>query len=108
MASHAWQALGPRFGAGHGLWSVVSFFFPALAIVKDESVSLAMLLFLLETRRSSASRLVTSDGATGIGSPDPGSSRPCRRDAGLMRGLSRSQRHQVGCILWSLMGSSDA
>ena len=49
MASHAWQSLVTRFGAGHGLWSLAAFLFPAVAILKDESVALAMLLFLMET-----------------------------------------------------------
>ena len=54
MAFQSWQSLATRFGAGHGVWSLASFFFPAFAIVKDESVSLAMLLFLLETLLASA------------------------------------------------------
>ena len=54
MVRHALTSIGTRFSAGHGLWSIVAFFFPAFAIVKDESVSLAMLLFLLETLLASA------------------------------------------------------
>ena len=52
--SNGLLSLGTRFGAGHGLWSIAAFFFPAVAIVKDDSVSLAMLLFLLETLLASA------------------------------------------------------
>ena len=36
MASHHWQSLGARFGAGHGAWALVAFLFPTLAIVKDD------------------------------------------------------------------------
>lgn len=48
------MSLGTRFGAGHGLWSLVAFAFPTLAIVKDDSVALAMLLFVTETMCASA------------------------------------------------------
>lgn len=34
---------------GHGLWSVAAFLFPTLAIVGDDSVVVAMLLFVMET-----------------------------------------------------------
>ena len=47
-------SLGTRFGAGHGVRSIVAFLFPTLAIVKDDSVTLAMLLFLAETLCASA------------------------------------------------------
>lgn len=45
---------GLRFSAGHGLWAVGAFLFPTLAIVSDDSVAVAMLLFLLETLLASA------------------------------------------------------
>ncbi len=54
MARQALLSLGTRFGAGHGLWSIVAFLFPMLAVVKDDSVGMAMLLFLLETLMASA------------------------------------------------------
>ena len=47
-------SLGTRFNAGHGLWSIVAFIFPTVAIVKDDSVGLAMLLFVVETLLASA------------------------------------------------------
>ena len=45
MASHVLGAIGARLGAGRGLWSFVAFLFPTLAVVRDDSVALAMLLF---------------------------------------------------------------
>ena len=36
------------------MWSLVAFIFPTLAIVKDDSVVLAMLLFVLETLLAAA------------------------------------------------------
>ena len=47
-------SLATRFAAGHGLWAVVAFLFPTFAVVKDESIVLAMLLFLMETLLASA------------------------------------------------------
>ena len=41
--------LATRVGAGQGLWSLAAFLFPTLALVRDESVALAMLLFSSET-----------------------------------------------------------
>lgn len=66
MARDALLSLGTRFGAGHGLWSIVAFIFPTLAIVKDDSVALAMLLFVMETLLASALlgvRVLVSRGA---------------------------------------------
>lgn len=54
MARDALLSLGTRIGAGHGLWAIVAFIFPTLAVVKDDSVALAMLLFLLETLLASS------------------------------------------------------
>jgi hypothetical protein len=54
MARQALLSIGARFGAGHGLWSIVAFVFPTVAIVKDDSVALAMLLFVVETLLASA------------------------------------------------------
>lgn len=54
MAHPALSSLATRFGAGHGLWSIVAFLFPTLAIVQDGSVAVAMLLFLTETLIASA------------------------------------------------------
>jgi hypothetical protein len=54
MVRAAVLSLAARSGAGRGVWSLASFIFPTFAIVKDESVSLAMLLFLLETLLASA------------------------------------------------------
>jgi hypothetical protein len=54
MAHPVLGSLATRFGAGHGLWSIVAFLFPMLAVVKDDSVAMAMLLFLLETLMASA------------------------------------------------------
>ena len=42
-------ASGTRVAAGHGVWSIAAFLFPALAVVKDDSVILAILLFVVET-----------------------------------------------------------
>lgn len=54
MARDALLSLGTRSGAGHGLWAIVAFIFPTLAVVKDDSVALAMLLFLMETLLASS------------------------------------------------------
>jgi len=54
MARQALLSLGTRFSAGHGLWSLVACFFPAAALIKDDSVAMAMLLFLLETLMAAA------------------------------------------------------
>lgn len=54
MSRHALLSIGTRFSAGHGLWSLVAFFFPAAALIRDDSVAMAMLLFLLETLMASA------------------------------------------------------
>lgn len=43
-----------RLGVGQALWAAAAFFFPTLAVVRDESVGVAMLLFLLETLLMSA------------------------------------------------------
>lgn len=43
------SAVGLRFGAGHGLWSLAAFLFPSLALARGEPLSVAMGLFLLET-----------------------------------------------------------
>jgi hypothetical protein len=68
MARHALLSMGTRFSAGHGLWSLVAFLFPAAALIKDDSVGMAMLLFLLETLLASAllvARLAASRRAAG-------------------------------------------
>ncbi len=54
MASHVLQSLAVRLGGGRSLWAVAAFLFPTLAIVKDDSVALAMLLFVGETLLASA------------------------------------------------------
>lgn len=54
MTRDALLALGTRAWAGRGVWSVAAFLFPTVAIVKDESVALAMLLFVTETLCASA------------------------------------------------------
>ncbi len=54
MASHVLQTIGARLGAGRGLWAFVAFLFPTLAVVRDDSVALAMLLFVAETLLASA------------------------------------------------------
>ena len=77
MASHHWQSLGTRFGAGHGAWALVAFFFPTLAIVKDDSVILAMLLFVLETLLAATVLCVRAVAASRIGGFDD----PARRRA---------------------------
>ncbi|MCC6163132.1 MAG: hypothetical protein IT182_07260 [Acidobacteria bacterium] len=47
-------SLSTRVVGGRGLWALVAFLFPTLAVVKDQSVVLAMLLFLMETLLASA------------------------------------------------------
>ncbi len=54
MSSHVLQSLVGRLGAGRGLWAFTAFLFPTLAIVEDDSVALAMLLFVGETLLASA------------------------------------------------------
>ncbi|WP_396624004.1 hypothetical protein [Luteitalea sp.] len=49
MALRAALPLGLRFGAGHGLWSIVAFVFPSAALVQQEHYGVAVLLFLAET-----------------------------------------------------------
>ena len=56
-------SLGARAIAGRGLWVGTSFAFPALALFKDDSVALAMVLFILETLLGSAVLVVRMRGA---------------------------------------------
>jgi hypothetical protein len=66
MPRAALSSLGARANAGHGVWAVVAFVFPTLATVKDDSVILAILLFVLETLLASAVLFVrTLAGARG-------------------------------------------
>lgn len=49
MVLRAALPLGLRIGAGHGLWSVVAFAFPSIALLQEEHFGVALLLFLAET-----------------------------------------------------------
>lgn len=53
-----------RLGAGQGVWAIAAFFFPAVAVIKDDSVAVAMLLFLLETLLASLILAARVAGAT--------------------------------------------
>ena len=78
MSHHSLLSAGMRIGAGHGLWSIASFLFPAFAILKDESVSLAMLLFLLETLLASALLAARVGVSRRVMRADPGASHRLR------------------------------
>jgi hypothetical protein len=54
MALQSALSQGVRAIAGRGVWVGTSFAFPALALFKDDSVALAMVLFILETLLGSA------------------------------------------------------
>jgi hypothetical protein len=49
VAQQLLSSIAVRVGAGHGLWTIAAFLFPTLAIIRDDSVILAILLFVLET-----------------------------------------------------------
>lgn len=66
------MSLGLRANAGHGVWAVIAFLFPVVATVHDDSVILAILLFVLETLLASAVLLVRTLGRRGGSDDDHG------------------------------------
>ena len=70
MAGALVSLLG-RVGAGRGAWAVVSFLFPAFAIVEDGRVAVAMLLFVMETLLASTLLGVRLGGATRHAQDEP-------------------------------------